>query len=292
METLHVACAVEGPYDAHSAAMVHSVLTCAQPLDVHVHLLHGPGFPAASARRLEQLVRGHGARLSAHAVAPERVAGLPVVAEFTVAMWYRILLPELVAADRVLYLDVDTLALDALAPLWATDLGDAYLGAVTNVLMPHHAGRPASLGLDPAAYFNSGVLLLNLAAMRRDGSTAALRDCAVRRGAELEWPDQDALNLVLGARRVALHPRWNAMNSLRFAWAADVLGAREVAQARTRPGIRHFEGPGENKPWHPACTADDRERYHEHLRATPWRPTRRARAAGAARALVRRGARR
>jgi lipopolysaccharide biosynthesis glycosyltransferase len=91
------------------------------------------------------------------------------------------------------------------------------------------------------------------------------------RGEELLWPDQDALNLVLGERRLALHPRWNCMNSvLAFDAAHDVFGAEVVEAARRAPGIRHFEGPGANKPWHLLCDAPDREAYFAHRRATPW----------------------
>ncbi len=40
------------------------------------------------------------------------------------SLWYRIFLGELMPeVDRVLYLDADTIAVDSLAPLWATELG-------------------------------------------------------------------------------------------------------------------------------------------------------------------------
>jgi lipopolysaccharide biosynthesis glycosyltransferase len=187
-------------------------------------------------------------------------------------MWYRILLPELLGAvPAVLYLDVDTLVCDSLEPLWASDLTDHYLAAVSNVFQANHIHRPAALGLPPAqAYFNSGVLLMNLELMRRDGCTDRLRECARSRGKELEWPDQDALNLVLGARRLPLHPRWNRMNSIGWQAAVDVFGRRAVDEALERPGIRHFEGPGQNKPWHYLCDGADRELYLQHRRATPW----------------------
>jgi lipopolysaccharide biosynthesis glycosyltransferase len=273
---LHVACAAEGAYDAHSAAMLHSVLTNGGMPGVHVHYLHGPAFPQRSLARLERMVSGLGGTFVPHAIAPERVARLPVVAEFTVAMWFRILLPELVDADRVLYLDVDTLVLDDLDPLWRTDLSGSYVGAVTNVLMPHHRHRPAQLGLADDAYFNSGVLLMNLEAMRADDCTRAIADYAAAGGPALEWPDQDALNVVLGGRRTPLHPRWNAMNSLQFDWAADVFGAEAVREARDHPAIRHFEGPGQNKPWNRGGDPRDRAQYFAHRRRTPW-PGRRLR---------------
>ena len=270
--TVHVACAVEGAYDAHSAAMLHSVAEHAPADGLHVHYLHGPGFPRRSLERIERMLDRQGASLTAHEIAPERVAGLPVLPEFTPAMWFRILLPELLAGeDRVLYLDVDTLATDDLTPLWQTGLEGHHLAAVTNVLMPQHRGRPASLGLEPDTYFNSGVLLMNLELMREHGATEALRSYALENGDALEWPDQDTLNVVLGRQRVPLHPRWNAMNSLRFPWAADVFGAEVVAEARRAPGIRHFEGPDDNKPWHRGSDRTDRALYRRHRRRTPWR---------------------
>lgn len=273
MTTLHVACAAEGEYDAHSAAMLHSVAVHATPHTVEVHYLHGPRFPARSARRIGRMLNNLGASVTFYEIAPSEVAQLPVSSQFTSAMWYRIFLPELVTyADRALYLDVDTVVSDSLQPLWDTDLTGHYVGAVTNVFQPNHMHRPATLGLSgPDVYFNSGVLLMNLAEMRRHDCTTALYDYAVASGSQLEWPDQDALNVVLGPRRLPLHPRWNVMNSLRFPWSSEVFGVEAVEEAQRRPGIRHFEGPGDNKPWHHGCEREGRELYHAHLRRTPWR---------------------
>lgn len=267
---LDVACAVQGAYVPHSAALLHSVL---RP-GVRAHYLHDPGLRAASRRRLERVAARRGGDIRFWEITEESVGDLPVHGYFTSAMWYRILLPELLGdVDRVLYLDVDTLALDDVAPLWEVDLDGMLVGAVTNVFETwrgrEHTDR---LGLDQAGYFNSGVLLLNLAEMRRSGTTAELRRVASEREEDLLWPDQDTLNLVLGPRRVALHPRWNVMNSvLLFDHAADVLGERETREARSAPAIRHFEGPGVNKPWARGSTVPHREDYRTHRRATPWR---------------------
>ena len=278
MDPLHVSCAVEGGYVIHSAALLHSVLANAGERPVQVHYLHGPGFPGRSAELLQEMVTGLDGRISFLEIADEQVADLPHSAQFTSAMWHRTFLDELLpGVDRVLYLDVDTLVLDELEPLWTTHLGDSYLGAVTNVFEHRFLHRPADLGLPgPEVYFNSGVLLLNLDSMRRDGSGAAVRAYAREQGPQLEWPDQDALNVVLGRRRVPLHPRWNAMNSvMNFFWAPEVFPPGEVDLARRLPGIRHFEGPGPNKPWHYLCNQAFREAYAEHRRHTPWPRVRR-----------------
>lgn len=273
MTPLHVACAADEGYAPHSAAMLHSVVAHGGEGDLRIHYLHGPGFPERSARPIRDMVERGGAAISFWEIADERVAGLPEMDFVTSAMWYRIFLPELLPeVDRVLYLDVDTIVMDSLEPLWELDLAGSYVAAVTNVFyMRSHAQRPVELGIEPADYFNSGVVLMNLDLMRRDDSARALSEYAVAHAGELAWPDQDALNVVLGKRRVDLHPRWNCMNSvLLFPWAADVLGAERVEQARARPAIRHFEGPTINKPWHYGCESPMRDVYFEHRHRTPW----------------------
>ena len=270
MTELHLACAAEGEaYAAHSAAMLHSVLANAAGMNVHVHYLHSPRFDPGWRDKLASMVPA----IEFHEIPDARVAGLPSQALFTQAMWYRIFLPELLPGEpRVLYVDVDTLAVDSLVPLWETELGDDWLGAVTNVLQHNHTHRPAELGLSgPEVYFNSGVLLLNLDAWRRDSCTERLYEFAVDNADTIAWPDQDALNVVLGERRTHLHPRWNCMNSV-MEWdsAVEVFPPGQVEEARRRPGIRHFEGPSLNKPWHYLCERDLRDTWLEHRRASPW----------------------
>jgi lipopolysaccharide biosynthesis glycosyltransferase len=270
---LHVACAADEGYAPHSAAMLHSVMAHAGTSELQVHYLHGPEFPDRSAVLIREMVERGGAAISFWEIPDERIAGLPEMDFVTSAMWYRAFLPELLPdVDRVLYLDVDTIALGPLEPLWQIDLAGSYIAAVTNVFyMPSHAQRAVALGIEPTDYFNSGVVLMNLELMRRDNSGRAVLDYAVAHASELAWPDQDALNVVLGKRRLDLRPRWNCMNSvLLFPWAADVLGAEAVEEARTQPAIRHFEGPTINKPWHYGCESPMRDVYFEHRRQTPW----------------------
>lgn len=274
MAVLEVSCAVRGRYVPHSAAMLHSVFAAGGGHDVRAHYLHPPGFPAGVRRRLERLAARAGGSIVFWEIGEERVAGLRVHGHFTSAMWYRILLPDLLGdIDRVLYLDVDTLALTSIAPLWDVDLEGALVGAVTNVFEAWRGTEHThALGVSQADYFNSGVLLLNLGEMRRSNATAELRRVAAERADQLLWPDQDALNLVLGPRRVALHPRWNVMNSvLLFDNTEAVFGAEATREARKNPAIRHFEGPGANKPWERGSTVPHRADYRAHLRATPWR---------------------
>jgi len=205
---------------------------------------------------------------------PDRwVARLPTKGFTRTATWYRIFLPQLLPdIPRVLYLDADVLVLESVAPLWQVDMTSKLVAAVTNVLKPQSVDRPRALELPESQdYFNAGVMVLNLDLMRREDSSRALLEYGTAHADEIPWRDQDALNVILGSSRVALHPRWNLMNGiLIFPWSEDLLGPDAVAEARGSPAIRHFEGPGPYKPWHYLCEREWRELYRHHRQETPW----------------------
>jgi lipopolysaccharide biosynthesis glycosyltransferase len=272
MSRLHLACAADSRYIGHSAAMLHSAITNGGG-EIVVHYLHGPGFPEDASTALRTMLAGHGAEIVFHEIPDEWTARLPVVEMFGRAMWYRVFLPELLPnVSQLLYLDVDTIVVDRLEPLWQLDLSGYYLAAVTNVLMEHHLHHPGELGLEDSRYFNSGVLMLNLELMRRDGFSGNVLALVAGQERELSWPDQDALNLAASSKRLPLHPRWNCMNSFLTSprVARQMFGARALTEALNAPGIRHFEGPGANKPWHLLHAAKGQRLYREHRAATPW----------------------
>lgn len=272
MTDFHVACATEGAYVPHSAAMLHSVLTHAGPSRVTVHYMHDPALDREALKRLERLVAGLGSTINFLPVPDERLAGLPTKGFTLKATWYRIFLPDLLPeVDRILYLDGDLLALESLESLWRTDLSGQVAAAVLNVLPQHYAERLATEGLDPSRYFNAGVMLMNLEEMRRADSSAALLAYGRERADRLVLRDQDALNAVLGPRCLELHPRWNCMNAFFvYPWADEAFGPERLAEARRDPAIRHFEGPFFNKPWHLTGDPDARAVYKRHRSATPW----------------------
>ena len=272
MTVLNVSCAAEGDYVFHSAAMLHSVISGNPSDEVHIHYLHGPDLSAHTRSQLAHMVEQAGGALTFLEIPDAWCAGLPTAGFTRKATWYRIFLPQVLPdVERILYLDADAIVVESLRSLWDLDLSEQYVAAVTNVFEPHFAYRPAELGLaGPHAYFNAGVLMMNLDLMRRDGCTDALLAYATAHE-QLLWRDQDALNVVLGHRRLPLHPRWNCMNSvLLFPWSAEVFGTEAVSEARARPAIRHFEGPSVNKPWHYLCALEHRDLYFRHRRQTPW----------------------
>lgn len=275
---MRIVCAVEGEsYVRHAAAMLHSLLATQSEAAVHIEYLHGDDTSARGRRRLAAMVEKMGAQITYHRVPDDWVAGLPIKGFTRKATWYRIFLTRLLPeVQRAIYLDLDLLVLDSLSELWDTPMNGYLIGAVSNVPPGTERGRERpELGGD--RYFNAGVLLLDMVAMRREEVDEQLRRFAVANAARLALRDQDALNEVLHDRRLPLHPRWNVMNSIQ-AWdyAAEYFSEAEVIEARRRPAIRHFEGPSFNKPWHLLCDLDSQRDYRQHRKGTPWPYVRRS----------------
>ncbi|MCF4120261.1 hypothetical protein L1785_04635 [Antribacter sp. KLBMP9083] len=179
---------------------------------------------------------------------------LGMLKHITVATMDRLLLPELLPhVDKVLYHDLDALAVTDLAPLFDTDLGGAPLMARPSISYNYRHGignvirSTRLLRHDPQAArelvlsttqrhrhgfrgFNAGILLLNLAVMRTDRFTAEFVPYAERYGLN----DQDILNAYAGSRYLLLEDRWNS-------WPTQ-----EIV---TDPALIHWAGPV--KPWNP-----------------------------------------
>lgn len=273
---VHVSTGTDSAYLPWCATTLLSVLRATRDARVVLHVFCDDDVDDEAKQQLDVMVRAEGGEL--HVVAVDRAAlgALPaaVAAHGGAISCARLLLPDLLPdVDRLVYVDADTLALSSLTALAASPLDGHPLGAVRNVVHPEMHARLRDLGLDPANYLNSGILVMDLAAMRRDGSGAATLRYIREHGDRLLWVDQDALNVVFADAWTALHPRWNAQNSFWTwrPWATELFGVQLLDEAVTDPGILHFEGPWLSKPWHYLCQHPYAGRYRQMLAATPWR---------------------
>lgn len=176
--------------------------------------------------------------------------------------WARCLISDLFPEEHgnIVYLDIDTFVCRDLAELYDLDLGDNVLAAV-----PEERRETGTLHdpiwtnglLDGRAeyYCNSGVLVMNVDAFRRE--TLLDRICTWYTGhrGQVIRPDQDTLNSLFWDRIVRLHPRFNHCDGWLERQLKEDPGAafwrgntpKEVLEAVSDPAVLHFWGP--KKPW-------------------------------------------
>lgn len=143
--------------------------------------------------------------------------------------------------------------------LWDIDLGDAAFGAVQDlgcltVSEPRFGLRKyEELGLPhDRPYCNAGVLLIDLLRWRAERVSQRVIEYVASHPDDVQWPEQDGLNVVAGDRWKPLDPRWNSLlGSLRtssaLSWSDDRTDPRTLSRFAVDPAIVHFIGPA--KPW-------------------------------------------
>jgi lipopolysaccharide biosynthesis glycosyltransferase len=222
------------------------------------------------------------------------LAGLPISGHINVISYYRVLIPRVLPLDvhRVIYLDADLIVRTDLAQLWdhdlsgrlclaAQDCAAPYLDssqALANypLCVPHlGAAKPIrnfrELGLEPqGAYFNAGVLLIDLAAWRNVDLSTQLLVCLKQHRQHVLWWDQYALNVVLANRWGMLDARWNQGSHVYAypTWEQSPFDRQTYVQLREDPYIVHFTSRA--KPWQPLCRHPFRGAYFTYINRTAW----------------------
>ncbi|MCA0293499.1 MAG: glycosyltransferase family 8 protein [Actinobacteria bacterium] len=197
------------------------------------------------------------------------------------ATYFRLAIGDLLPSSvrKVLYLDVDVLVVDSLAPLWDRPLEQhQVIAAVRSVHFPSMCTYGAmdhwpQLGLDPRApYFNAGVMMIDLEGWR---ALDVGRRCLEHLASPLangSLADQEALNVVLAGRWGELDPRWNQQSPfLERNRGVEALYPDEVIRAaREHPAVIHFLN--RPKPWHRDCTHPARGAWQAVANDTAFAP--------------------
>jgi lipopolysaccharide biosynthesis glycosyltransferase len=195
-----------------------------------------------------------------HAI-PEYQAAVDGHSYLSAAAFLRFHAPELLPdIDKAVYLDADVIVQADLTALFETNLTHAYAGVVRALSV-----LELSQGLrNPVAhpYFNSGMLVMNLARMRTEHIGERLRQETIRH--HFPCHDQDALNYVFGGKVCWLSPTYNYCTTYDVLCTAHEAAAhfsipvREWYAIHRNPVILHYIF---DKPWH----------YRQALRASDWR---------------------
>ena len=181
-------------------------------------------------------------------------AEAPVVRYYSRAMYYRLLAAELLPRelDRVLYLDPDILVINDLRALYNTDLEGNLMAAASHTGLLAGITDPVNRlrleNYEAEAYYNSGVLVMDLNAMRREMRPTEIFQYAREHEDVLILPDQDILNGLYGARIQEVDDSlWN-YDARRFdRYLLGSQGKKDMDWVMEHTAILHF--CGKRKPW-------------------------------------------
>ena len=137
---------------------------------------------------------------------------------YSESIYYRMFIPSMFPElDKAIYIDCDTVLVSDISEMYFSSLGKNLLAAVVDeTVTPIPVFRDYVrewVGVSADKYFNSGVLVMNLAEMRSCGIERTFARLVSLYNFDTVAPDQDYLNFLCRDRVLYLHRGWNKQPS-------------------------------------------------------------------------------
>lgn len=247
-EAITVVCTADEGYAMPLAACLASAVYFLDPATrLHVFVIDAGMAPATRAKLQRSLTGSNGERVSLTFVAipaDDRIRRYVGHLHLNWTALTKLLIPELLPhVDKAIWLDGDMIVCADLTALWRTDMrGHAMLAVQESTVGKTVPFAPDyGVSLD-TPYFNAGLIVLDLVALRRLGFTPRARQF-LEDHPGLPYLDQDVFNVVGAGHWLPLDPLWN------FVVAAEPLSLDAVARARARPHPYIVHYASSPKPW-------------------------------------------
>ena len=256
--------AADARYALYAAVTISSVIAATSPDKRYDLVLLETEVPEEDLRLMASMAEGRDnvslRFFNVAEIIADREDSFFVNAHLSRAAYYRLFAPSIFKNyEKIIYLDVDLIALADVADLYAVELEEALVGAVRDyyavkdlLAKPDDPWTRQVNMKSPADYFNSGVLLMNLARMRAENFEDTWHQY-LQRVKTPRLHDQDTLNSCCEGRVKYLDAAWNCQKWNEYLLERfipgdlpdEVLG--EYERSREHPFILHYLSS--NKPW-------------------------------------------
>lgn len=244
---IDVALSVDDNYAKYCATAMCSILDNKNECDeIFFHILHGDILDENIARLAifpnTKLYKLNESEFSPYVRRKKHVGFTP--------MFYRLKLASILKnIKKVIYLDCDIIVIKSLSELYSIDIS-SYVVAAEPALPPvpaetfsFYKSQMDRLGLPvlkDGFYFNSGVIYMNLEKIRNERIENDFFEYLKKNSQEIQFADQDTLNVVLQGKCLALDSKFNFVPDPKY---------HNKEFCKTLPTditILHFAGA---KPW-------------------------------------------
>ena len=209
--------AVTDSWAQHLAVAIISVITNNPGESFVFHVLHHDVTDATLAKFALIESSNPNVRIKFHHIDESRFAEFPTpkcLSEIPLIACFRLVMPEILQDEsRTIYSDIDVLMVrGGVRELWETNLDGCPLACISD----HHIDTAdfrlfrKMIGVGPKDdYFCSGLIVMDLDAMRRDGFVERCFETVCRLRDIIVYVDQDVLNSAYAGRIHPLPDKWN-----------------------------------------------------------------------------------
>lgn len=176
-------------------------------------------------------------------------SNIPILERIPEESFYRLLaflyLPE--SVERCLYLDPDIYINQSLLPLYTTDIEDSYIAAAGHLHGFWDWFNKMRLDVkEHERYLNSGVMLMNLSAIRRDFTFGKILECLEENEQRLILGDQDMVNILFGRNAIVIDEKKYNLDERAYSYHSKK-NSFDLDTVKEKTAIIHYNG--KYKPW-------------------------------------------
>lgn len=270
---MEIACCIDDNFTMPCGVLLTSICENNLKEKLNFHIV-SDDLSIKNQEQLINCVRKYKQNIRFYSIDSSIFSNFPISHHIKIAAYFRIMLPYIIpeGINKILYLDCDLIVRGNLGTIWEEEITNYAVGAVPNMSF-HDIRIYNRLGYDmKKGYFNSGILLINLAYWRsHDITTQTLNYIRDFPEKCIYW-DQDALNYVLQDVKKYLPIKCNVQTTYyhpiekllidRYYW-------EEIERSVRNPLILHYSSP--DKPWLFGCTHPYRTEFIKYLHMTQWR---------------------
>jgi len=260
MLEIDLAIAFDQNYIAPFYALITSIFENNRGNKLTIHAIVS-GLSEENKSNISNYAIKNSSEINFYTIDEQTVSQYVLTSTWTSAVYYRLYFPLMVpdSVNRLLYLDTDTIVVNNLAPLYATDLELYPVGAIYDTWVktaPH-------LGItEEGQYFNSGVLLIDIQQWKTQQVSEKAFAFLSAHPEKIKFVDQDALNAVLINNWKKLESKYNLM----YSSIPEGMSKKEMNAFILDKVIIHFTL---QRPWYLLCKNRLRELYFYYLQKSP-----------------------
>ncbi len=266
-----VAFVADNKYVEHFCVALQSLLVNNKDLAFDIYLLN-EGLTEKNSKNIAQIIKNFDVRFYNKIIDETVFSHLHSSLCFehiTIQTYFRFAIPELIDAERVLYLDCDLVVTNSIKELFMTDFEDAYILAVadTNNIDKERLNELGkTLGMsENAKYFNAGIMVINMEKWRSDKIAEKVINY-VENNPNIKFADQDGLNAIINGKWKELPSRYNIQRKLSMAIYEKNTPTQWQTEINNRCIIHFTEG---DKPWKIRSRRAFINEYYKYLKMTP-----------------------
>ncbi len=267
-----VAFVADNNYIEHFCVALQSLLINNKDLAFDIYLLN-EGLTEINRKSVEKIIEKFDVHFYNKIVEEKVFSNLHKSLKFkhiTIHTYFRLFIPNLIDAERVLYLDSDLVVTGSVQELFEIDFEDNYILAVSdrNGLLKNsiHESIEVLGMLQDAKYFNAGVMVINMEKWCANKIAEKVIEF-VENNPQIKFADQDGLNAIINGQWKELEDKYNIQHNLAILSEKAEISNNLINEIKNKC-IIHFTYI--YKPWSIRCVNPFSEEYYKYLKTTPY----------------------